>query len=198
MLLHQRRSMKGRKKIASKIITNPMYDAEGREVVDVPEYRPTEDELKVRRALLAFEKKKNKEKKKTDKDKKEETKKGDAESKEEGKEEEEKEEKEEKEEEKDEEDADEDKDDKREMKQAEEEVDDNQDTQSSVTSGSTGSTMRSFYSLRAAIDEKYVPLSIRNMSCSANIVFMLLLGLASMCSHFSQNSRVFRDADNAL
>ena len=55
----------------------------------------------------------------------------------------------------------------------------NQDTQSSITS-SSGSTMRSFYSLRAAIDEKFVPLSIRNMGCSAIIVFILILAISSI------------------
>jgi len=166
---HQRRSIKTQKRYQSKIITNPMYDADGREISEYPEYKPTEDEMKVRRSLLAFERKKNKEKKKGEKEKKEEKKEEDKdengeEKKEESKEgDEEDEEKEDKKEEKDDDDGEE-----------------NQDTQSSVTSGSTGSTMRSFYSLRAAIDEKYVPLSIRNMSCSANIVFLLLLGLASI------------------
>ena len=56
--------------------------------------------------------------------------------------------------------------------------DENQDTQSNITS-SSGSTMRSFYSLRAAIDEKFIPLSIRNMGCSAIIVFILILAIAS-------------------
>ncbi len=176
VLLHQRRSIKGRKKYVSKIITNPMYDAEGREVTEFPEYKPTEDELKVRRALLAFEKKKNKEKKKSEK--KEETKKTEEKDEKEVKDEEEKE----KDEDKDEEDGEEEKEEKKaqDQKMAEDDGEENQDTQSSVTSGSTGSTMRSFYSLRAAIDEKYVPMSIRNMSCSANIVFLLLLGLASI------------------
>ncbi len=150
-----------------------MYDADGREIMDYPEYRPTEDEMKVRRALLAFEKKKNKEKKKDEKEKKAETKKSEEE-KEEGAEEKKEDEEDEEEQDK------EDKKEEERNKMADDEIDENQDTQSSVTSGSTGSTMRSFYSLRAAIDEKYVPLSIRNMSCSANIVFLLLLGLASI------------------
>ncbi len=200
-LTHQRRSIKGKRKYPSKIIANPMYDAEGREISEFPEYKPTEDEMKVRRALLAFEKKKNKEKKKADKDvKKEETKKTDEEKeeKEEGKEEDKEKEKDE---DKDEEDGEEEKEEKNgeNNKVPEDDGEENQDTQSSVTSGSTGSTMRSFYSLRAAIDEKYVPLSIRNMGCSANIVFLLLLGLASIPSLLhSVHSRVLRDADHAL
>eukprot|EP01022_Parablepharisma_sp_SALTPOND_P000297 TRINITY_DN1012_c0_g2_i1.p1 TRINITY_DN1012_c0_g2~~TRINITY_DN1012_c0_g2_i1.p1 ORF type:complete len:1372 (-),score=229.35 TRINITY_DN1012_c0_g2_i1:10269-14384(-) len=195
ILFHQRRSMKNRKRYTSKIITNPMYDAEGREMMEYPEYKPTEEELKVRRSLLAFERKKNKEKKKGEKEKKEETKKdAEEDEKEEGAEE-----KEEKD--KDEEEDEEEREDKRDEanRLADEEADENQDTQSSVTSGSTGSTMRSFYSLRAAIDEKYVPLSIRNMSCSANIVFLLLLGLASIflpCNTF--HSRVLCNADHVV
>ena len=179
LLIHQRKSIKRRKKFVSKIVTNPMYDAEGHEMAELPEYKPTEDELKVRRALLAFEKKKNKEKKKSDKDHKEETKKTE-ELKEEGKDDD-GEAKEKDEEDKEDEDGENDENgDGKDAKMADDDGEENQDTQSSVTSGSTGSTMRSFYSLRAAIDEKYVPSSIRNMSCSANIVFLLLLGLASI------------------
>ena len=175
IVIHRRGSVKGQKRYTSKIITNPMYDAEGKEITEYPEYKPTEDEMKVRRALLAFDKKKNKEKKKGVAKEKKEEKKVEEEKDENGEEK--------KEDEKEDEEDDEDKEDKKEEAKVMEEGDENQDTQSSVTSGSTGSTMRSFYSLRAAIDEKYIPLSIRNMSCSANIVFLLLLGLASKILH---------------
>ena len=61
---HQKKdetSMKGRKKYASKIITSPLYEGGEHEVLEIPEYHPSEDEIKLRKALLAHEKKQNKE-----------------------------------------------------------------------------------------------------------------------------------------
>ena len=58
---------KGRKKYASKIITSPLYEGGEHETLEIPEYHPSEDEIKLRKALLAHEKKQNKEKKKEEK-----------------------------------------------------------------------------------------------------------------------------------
>ena len=167
-----------RKAYHSKIVTSAQI--ERGELADMPEYRPSEEEIKLRKAFLAYERKKNKEKKKEEK----ETKKKEGEEKEgEGKEgegetpegqgEEEKKAQPEEEE---------------ENKRGGEIEDENQETQSSITSGSTGSTLRSYYSLRAAIDEKFIPSSIRNLKFAANIIFLLLLGLASKIIPVSINS----------
>ena len=56
-------------------------------------------------------------------------------------------------------------------------IENNQDTQSSVDSGVQTTTVRSFYTLRAAIDEKFIPLSLLNMNYAGNAVFILLLGI---------------------
>lgn len=55
----------------------------------------------------------------------------------------------------------------------------NEGMEMSSISAEAGATMRSYNSMRSAIEDKYIPPSIRNLSCSANIVFALLLGLAS-------------------
>ena len=57
------------------------------------------------------------------------------------------------------------------------------DTNSSIGSNSTA--IRSFYSLRTAIDEKFIPKSIANLRIAANIIFLLLLALASNISFYS-------------
>ena len=51
------------------------------------------------------------------------------------------------------------------------------DEEGSVSSTSTGVTVRSNYSIRAAIDENYIPQSIRNMNYMTIFMFFLLLGL---------------------
>lgn len=181
--MHEKRSTKQvRKKFHSKIITNPKYEEGEDDMRELQEYHPGDEEIRLRRALLAHEKKKNKDKKKEEQRKKNRKKnkpKKDDDTKSDGEGDEEK------------------PDEKEESKSGEgegeekkegEAVDDdddeeNQETQSSVTSGSTGSTIRSFYSLRAAIDEMFVPSSIRNLRCTANIVFLLLLSLASKVRH---------------
>eukprot|EP01022_Parablepharisma_sp_SALTPOND_P025580 TRINITY_DN59_c0_g4_i1.p1 TRINITY_DN59_c0_g4~~TRINITY_DN59_c0_g4_i1.p1 ORF type:complete len:1310 (-),score=185.18 TRINITY_DN59_c0_g4_i1:24185-28114(-) len=201
VLLHEKRSIKQiRRKYHSKIITNPKYEDAEDDIKELAEYRPGDEEIKLRRALLANEKKKrHKEKKKGKRDKKKrrkrdkddddksdnDTSKADDKSDEEKKDDEESEESEE----------DDSSDD-----------DENQETQSSVTSGSTGSTIRSFYSLRAAIDEKFTPPSIRNLRCTANIVFLLLLSLAIvyfvmqtiLFSKINQNIKNIRYSENRL
>ncbi len=52
------------------------------------------------------------------------------------------------------------------------------DDEGSMGSTSTGAAMRSHYSIRAAIDEKYVPKSIKNMNYMTIFMFVLLLSLA--------------------
>eukprot|EP01022_Parablepharisma_sp_SALTPOND_P033229 TRINITY_DN88328_c0_g1_i1.p1 TRINITY_DN88328_c0_g1~~TRINITY_DN88328_c0_g1_i1.p1 ORF type:complete len:1059 (-),score=118.88 TRINITY_DN88328_c0_g1_i1:1723-4899(-) len=52
------------------------------------------------------------------------------------------------------------------------------DEEGSISSTSTGATIRSYYSIRAAIDERYVPKSIKNMNYMTIFMFVLLLGLA--------------------
>jgi len=178
ILLHEKRSMKqAKKKIHSKIITHPKYEEAQEELQDLMEYHQGEEEQKLRRALLAHEnKKKRKEKKKAGKGKK--RKKPEKSEEDEGSESPESKRP-------DDEDKNEDaKKDEENLENSEDEDEDgdeepdNAETQSSVTSGSTGSTIRSFYSLRAAIDEKFVPGSIKNLRCTANIVFFVLLCLA--------------------
>ena len=119
------------------------------ETIEALEYRPSDEEIKLRRSLIMNDK--NKEKKK---EKKEESKVS----------------------EKDNEDSEDEVEDDYEekaknKKMIEEALNDAQDTQSSITSGNTGSTRRSFYSLRPAIDEKYVPVSRRQMGYAAVFVF---------------------------
>ena len=150
------------------------------------EYKPSEDEIRLRQSLLASEK--NKEK---NKEKKEDEKKG--EDNEEDKENEE--------------DEDENENESKEEHNAKikkntkltiEESTFNEDAQSSATSGNTGSTMRSFYSLRAAIDEKYVPKSIRNMSFFADLVFLLILCIAILyfCIQISLYNNIKENIEN--
>ena len=57
-------------------------------------------------------------------------------------------------------------------------MDKNKDTESSITNSSMGSTRGSYYTLRAAIDEKYVPRSIRNIGYLIVLVFLLLFVMA--------------------
>lgn len=168
-------SLMRKRKFTTKIITGSQIEGNDQVIEQIPEYHQSEEEIKVRRSFLAYEKKKNRDKKKEEKkfsEKKEE-----------------KHKEEETEEDKDEDDENEEnkKEEKKRNKKKplpEDDEEDNGDTQSSITS-SSGSTMRSFYSLRAAIDEKFIPLSIRNMSCSAVIVFILLLAIASnLCFNF--------------
>lgn len=179
----EKRNVRDRMRLNSKIITSPLYDGEGNTQLDIPEYHPSEDEIKLRKALLANERRKNKEKAKEEnkeksKEKKTETKKeGDDEEDEDNNEKDEKEE-EDKEEENEEENKETANKKSKKKIQIEDLEDENQDTQS-MTSVTGGSSMRSFFSLRAAIDEKFIPLSIRNMNCSAGIVFLLLLAIAS-------------------
>jgi hypothetical protein len=169
--LYERKKMG--KKYPSKIITNPIYEGGTIDLNEFQEYcfcvclcmfryQQSESEIRLRKALLANEKKKNKAKKEEEKKEKKKEEKEETDNEEENEEEE----KENQEPKKIQDDDDED----------DEEAN---ETQSSVTSGSTGSTIRSFYSLRTAIDEKFVPRSIRNLRCAANIIFLLLLGLAS-------------------
>lgn len=161
-------------RIPTKIITNPIYDIMDNERLVVLEYRQTEEEQKLRKSLWEFENRRNRVKKPEEKkdDKSPSAVAGENKG-DEGKKHS---------------DGDNDneadkthvQEDKGLKKQESKEIEiDNQDAQSSITSGSTSSTIRSFYSLRAAIDEKYVPVSVRNMGFLANIFFLLLLGLAS-------------------
>ena len=148
-----------RKKMFSKIVTNLKFEEGDDKFQEIPDYVQEADEMKLRRALQAHERKqKQKEKRKQKKVKKKQSE-NESESESE-KNDEEKNEEESKEEEE------------------EQEEGESQDTQSSVTSGSTGSTARSFYSLRAAIDEKFTPPSIKMLKCTANIVFLLVMSVA--------------------
>ena len=54
------------------------------------------------------------------------------------------------------------------------------DTKSLATSSHGGSIMHSYYSLRAAIDEKFIPPFFRRMEQCANIVFIITLVIAIM------------------
>ena len=168
------KSLAKRRKYNSKIITNPIYQDSGNDMNDLQdEYRISEDEIKLRKALLANERKKHKKKQKKGKEK---TKDKDKDKKDEDEEEKSSDEEEEKTDEKEEKKGEEE---KKEGEEASEDDGEGVETQSSVTSGSTGSTIRSFYSLRAAIDERFVPPSIKRLRWAANIVFLLLLGLSS-------------------
>ena len=61
----------------------------------------------------------------------------------------------------------------------EEELKDREENdEGSLGSTSTGATVRSYFSIRAAVDEKYVPKSITNMNYMTIFMFILLLGLA--------------------
>lgn len=143
-----------KKRMQSKIIPNPKYAEGDDRLPEIPEYRLGEEELKLRRTLQAHGiKLKEKRKPRKKKQKSENGSESAADDNEEEKSEES----------------------EKEESDSEEE---NQETQSSVTSGSTGSTIRSFYSLRAAIDEKFVPASIRMLKCTANILFLLVMCVA--------------------
>ena len=65
-------------------------------------------------------------------------------------------------------------------KEAEEEAskEENGGDNESITSTSTGATLRATYSIRAAIDEKHIPDSIRNINFMTIFMFVLLLALA--------------------
>jgi len=145
------------RRMRSKIIPNPKYEEIDENTQKIQEYHPEKDELKLKRDLQEYGKK-QKEKKKRKHKKKKSKKKSEYGSDSEGEENEEE---------------------KSEDNSEEEGSDDeNQETQSSVTTGSTSSTIRSFYSLRAAIDEKFVPTSIYVLKFTAIIVFLLVLGVA--------------------
>lgn len=130
------------------------------------EYQLTEEELKLRKSIYDSIAKKNKDKKKEEV-KKETAKKPKDDS------EDEKEEKENSEEH-----SEEEKSEKEQEITALEELETEQDTTSSVASASKSSATRSYYSLRAAIDEKFIPPSMRKMTYIAQLVFLLILGLA--------------------
>ena len=176
-----RKNARDRMRQNTKIICNAQYCGDDSVDLDLPEYHQTEDEIKLRRSLLAFERRMNREKmreEKNNKEVKDEPKKENDE--EEEVEAEEKDEDDENEvEEKKEKEKPKKKNGKAIKNQLDDLEDDSQDNQS-MTSIMGGNTMRSFFSLRAAIDEKFVPLSIRNMNCSAGIVFLLLLGISSI------------------
>jgi len=55
-----------------------------------------------------------------------------------------------------------------------------EDTQSSVDSSASSIATRSFNSFRTAIEEKYVPRSVKNMSFLAILVFILLFAISSI------------------
>ena len=171
-----------------KIIAGLCEDDEDDELEVLNDSNLTEDEIKVRKALQAYEKNKSKEQKK--KENKKEEKKKDEEKDEESKSEKENDNAVESESENE---GKKDKADKEEQgspkKQKittqlqqdinmEEEMHDGMEMSS--ISAEAGATMRSYHSMRSAIEDKYIPPSIRNLSCSANIVFALLLGLASI------------------
>lgn len=146
-----RRSSRVQKPAKCKVISDARLDPEKAEALG---YRLTEDEINVRRSLLAATNKKVKEKK---------------EAAEEGKKGEKKDKKEEK--------SSNDQEDEEEKSEECEGMETNNDLQGSITSSTTSST-HSFYSLRAAIDEKYVPNSIKNMDLAAKGVFFTVLALA--------------------
>lgn len=61
----------------------------------------------------------------------------------------------------------------------EEELKDREENdEGSLGSTSTGATVRSYFSIRAAVEEKYIPKSITNMNYMTIFMFILLLGLA--------------------
>lgn len=66
----------------------------------------------------------------------------------------------------------------------------------SVSSTSTSSTLRATYSIRAAIDEKYVPDSIRNTNYMTIFMFVLLLGLA--IGYFVSEIRLSSNINNLV
>ena len=152
----------------------------GLDVIPAQEYHLGDEEIKLRKAFKLYDKKlKKKDRKKTEKF-------GVAETK---KEENQNDDKQKKKSKKPTKEGEEDKDEKEEEKKAEliegetphideDEEDENQEAQSSITSGSTGSSVRMSYSLRAAIDEKFIPRSIRNLRIGADLLFLLLLALA--------------------
>lgn len=65
------------------------------------------------------------------------------------------------------------------LKEGNQMFDENNDTSSSVTSKTSSSTLRTFYSMRAAIDEKYIPQSVHSMGITAILVFVLAASIAS-------------------
>lgn len=173
----EKREARERLKLNSKIISSPLYCGDDSVDLDLPEYHQTEDEIKLRKSLLANERRINREKLREDQKNKE----AKGETKKETEENEEGEEKDEDDENEEEEKKEEGKSikKKKEIKPTLDELEDDSQDNQSMTSIMGGNTMRSFFSLRAAIDEKFVPLSIRNMNCSAGIVFLLVLGIAS-------------------
>jgi hypothetical protein len=145
------------RKHKSKVIIQQL-DPNSQEAREYQEYIPNEEEMKLRQALLAYEKTKkqktitkNENENTTDDKSKsiedEEGEEGDKEKKVRAKE----------------------------VKAKGINIEDNQDAESSMTSSSIRSTTRSYYTLRAAIDEKYVPKSIHNIGYLVVLVFLLLL-----------------------
>jgi len=143
---------KSQKIVNDKVITDERYDPENMELHD---YKYTEDEMKLRRSLLDANIKKNKEKKQALEDVKIDV-------------EENKKEKEDFHDQEDEEEESE--------KEEKKVVSTNSDLQASIAN-SIKSTSRSLCSLRAAIDEKYIPNSIKNMDYAAKGVFLILFAL---------------------
>ena len=146
----------------SKIITHQI-DPESREGREYQEYIQTEEEKRLRQALILF----NKNKEHENKNEKEST---NVESNNDNEEEE-----------------DEDEEKKVMSKKAKitqkkhkDYIEDNKDAQSSMTSASLDGTISSYYSFRAAIDEKHVPSSIRKMGFLVILVFLLLLAIATV------------------
>ena len=162
-----KKSYEGKKKYPSRIITNPLNSGGAIDLSEYQEYQPSESEKILRKNLLAFGRKLKRDESKKKSELQEEDKK--------------------------EEDNEEDNEENVSRKGEEEE---NQDTQSSVTSGSTGSTVRSYYSLRTAIDEKYIPNSLKNLSIAAYIVFLILLALAIV--FFSLQYTLFNSINQSI
>ena len=144
----------------SRMVADDNYEPEKAEF---NEYKFTEEELKLRKSLYDSIVKKTKEKKKEEK-------------KELGKKEEDEEEKENKE--NSEEDSEKDEEQSNKETAEVEELHSDQDITSSMESVSKSSAARSYYSLRAAIDEKFIPSSIHNMSYIGQLVFLLILALS--------------------
>lgn len=137
--------------------------------MEPPAYKPNEEEMKLRRSLLAFTNQRNRERAKESKQQKDKEKKHTNEENEEDvKESEEKDESEEvssKEENED---------------RTAEDFDDGEGPQNSVASSSVGNRIRSLYSLRAAIDEEYIPPSIRSIRYALGLIFLVILSI-SIC-----------------
>jgi len=135
-----------------KITDNPNFDQDNQQI-HKDAYEPTEHEMAVRQHfyVLQMKEKRGKEKDKIDDEEKNDQ---------------------------DEEDA---------LKKEKEDIDEpyeeeknlnDKDDEGSVGSTSTNSTIRATYSIRAAVDEKFVPKSIKNMNIMTIFMFALVLALA--------------------